>query len=145
MFIAQSNDLDRVKSLISKGTSPNAEDSAGYTALHYSARNGHDKICRELLNRGANVNAITRSGRATALHRAATQRHAHIVELLLNANADANIQDADGLTALHRAIMSDCDPVSKLLIPKTRLDLTDKSGCTPKQMAEKKGKQELFL
>ncbi|XP_032453137.1 ankyrin repeat domain-containing protein 39 [Nasonia vitripennis] len=144
-YAAQTNDLDRVKSLLNKGTSPDVEDAAGYTALHYAARNGHDKVCKELLYRGANVNAVTRSGKATALHRAATQKHVHIVELLLKANADANIQDADGFTALHRSITSDCDPVSKLLIPKTKLDLMDKSECTPRQLAEQKGKTNLFF
>ncbi|OXU28402.1 hypothetical protein TSAR_003143 [Trichomalopsis sarcophagae] len=143
--VKQNNDLDRVKSLLNKGTSPDVEDAAEYTALHYAARNGHDKVCKELLYRGANVNAVTRSGKATALHRAATQKHVHIVELLLKANADANIQDADGFTALHRSITSDCDAVTKLLIPKTKLDLMDKSGCTPRQLAEQKGKTNLFF
>lgn len=47
-------------------------DAAGYTALHYAARNGHLDVCKRLLNHGANINAITRSGKASALHRAAS-------------------------------------------------------------------------
>lgn len=144
-IIAQSNDLDRVKLLLSKDTSVDIEDTAGYTALHYAARNGHETICKELLSYGANVDAATRSGKATPLHRATTQKHVHIVELLLKANADVNKQDSDGLTPLHRAIMSDCEVISKLLIPKTNLSLVDKSGCTPKQLADKIGKQNFFL
>lgn len=44
----------------------------GYTALHYAARNGHLDICKGLLNHGANINAVTRAGKASALHRAAS-------------------------------------------------------------------------
>ncbi|KAJ8679490.1 hypothetical protein QAD02_015277 [Eretmocerus hayati] len=143
-YAAQSNDLERVNHLLLKGTPVDVEDDAGYTALHYAARNGHDKICKKLLDHGANVNAITRSGKATALHRAVSQKHLRTVELLLKANADVNQQDADGYTALHRSIISDCDQITKLLIPKTNLDLKDKSGLTPKEMASNKNRNHLF-
>ncbi|XP_011495138.1 PREDICTED: ankyrin repeat domain-containing protein 39 [Ceratosolen solmsi marchali] len=144
-YAAQYNDLDRVRYLLNKGISPNVEDNAGYTALHYAVRNGHDEICNELLKRGANVNAVTRSGRATPLHRAATQKYIHIVELLLNANADTNMQDVDGFTALHRALIANCDQISRMLIPKTRMDLIDKFNYTVKDLSEKIGKQDLFF
>lgn len=143
-IVAQSNDLERVRVLLNKGTPVDIEDAAGYTALHYAARNGHRKICQELLSNGANVNAVTRSGKATPLHRAVTQNHIHIVELLLTANADVNLQDSDGFTPLHRAIMSDCPVIAKLLISKTNLNLRDKSGCTPNQLADKMDKSSLF-
>ena len=126
--------MQKVKQLLSKGTSPDIEDSAGYTALHYAARKGHERVCEELLNSGAKVDAITRSGKATPLHRAATQGHVTIVQLLMKRGADVNLQDADGLTALHRALISNKDSVSKILILKTNLDLTDKLGRTPRQL-----------
>jgi ankyrin repeat protein len=63
----------------------------------------------------------------------------------LNANADANIQDIDGFTALHRALVANCDQISRLLIPKTRTDLVDKFNCTVKDLSEKIGKQKLFF
>lgn len=124
---AQNNDSCRVESLLQKRTSPNAEDAAGYTALHYAARNGHESICRILISNGANVNAVTRCGRATALHRAATQCRVEIVKLLLKSGADVNIRDSDGLTALDRAIKSNCTEVCKLLTQESDLDITDMS------------------
>lgn len=48
-----------------------ARDDCDYTALHYAARNGNEKICKLLIEEGkADVNAVTKAG-ATALHRAA--------------------------------------------------------------------------
>ncbi|XP_076754499.1 uncharacterized protein LOC143425517 isoform X1 [Xylocopa sonorina] len=122
-YAAQSNDLDRVKVLLKKGVSVNVEDLAGYTALHYAARNGHHEICKILLKNDAAVNAQTRCGRATALHRAAMQGHVNIVELLLKFGANPNLKDADGYTALHKAIMSRSIIVCRLLIPCTDLSL----------------------
>lgn len=64
------NEVDRVKEFIKKGQSM-ARDDCDYTALHYAARNGNEKICKLLIDEGkADVNAVTKAG-ATALHRAA--------------------------------------------------------------------------
>lgn len=57
-----------------------------------------------LLQLGANPDAATQSGGATALHRAAYMGHADVVRLLLDAKANARLQDADGQTALHKAV-----------------------------------------
>lgn len=115
--------MDRVKLLLEKGVSANAEDSAGYTALHYAARNGHYQICKTLLENGAAINAQTRCGRATALHRAARQGHIDIVELLIKFGANANLKDADGYIALHRALDAGSIIVSKFLLTHTNLIL----------------------
>ena len=69
---------------------------------HYAARSGHEKICEMLLDHGAHVNALTRSGAATALHRAAYQGHEEVTHMLLKRGADVTLQDSDGKTALHK-------------------------------------------
>lgn len=48
-----------------------APDNAGYTALHYAARNGNLDTCKILIQYGADINALTKSARATPLHKAA--------------------------------------------------------------------------
>lgn len=101
-FPAKDGDLDRLKMLLDKGVSSDAIDSSGYRPIHYAARNGHFHVCKELLNHGANVNAITRCMGATPLHRAVTQGHLEIVKMLLQHGADPCIKDADGKTALDR-------------------------------------------
>lgn len=143
-FSAQSNDVNRVNCLLQKGTPVNIEDCSGYTALHYGARNGHMKICKLLLENGANINALTRSGHATALHRAATQGHIEITEFLLKSRADPNIRDADGYTALHRAVISNFVSVCKLLMSNTDLKIVDNKGRTSIALAEEKGNQQII-
>lgn len=69
-YAAQYGDLERVKSLLSKSADPNQRDSAGYTALHYAARNSHKEVCQMLICCGADINAQTKGG-VTALCRAA--------------------------------------------------------------------------
>lgn len=68
---ARYGDLERVRKLLLQGTCVNVTDNAGYTALHYAVRGGHLNICKFLLSNGADINAITRSGKSTSLHRAA--------------------------------------------------------------------------
>ena len=130
--------MDRVKTLLKKGVLPNAEDSAGYTALHYAARNGHYKICNILLENDATVNIQTRCGHATALHRAAMQGHSEVVELLLRFNANPNLRDVDGHTALHRALMARSISVCKLLIPCTNLSLLNNNTQNIQQLVKEK-------
>lgn len=63
------NDLEKLDKSIALGQT-NTVDAAGYTALHYAARNGHVKACEKLLDARADVNACTRSGGVSPLIRA---------------------------------------------------------------------------
>ncbi|XP_015438638.1 PREDICTED: ankyrin repeat domain-containing protein 39-like [Dufourea novaeangliae] len=137
-YAAQYNEVDRVKTLLDKGASASSEDSAGYTPLHYAARNGHYDVCKILLEKGAMVNAQTRCGHATALHRAAMQGHAYIVLLLLKSGGNPNLKDADGYTALHRALVTRSVTVCKFLIPCTDLTLLTNKEQSIEQLANEK-------
>ncbi|KAH9320528.1 hypothetical protein KI387_015167 [Taxus chinensis] len=97
-------DLEQIGRLISKGVDVNAEDSSGYTPLHYAARNGHVQACLILLKNGALANKKTRSGQATSLHRAAYAGHEEVVKVLIDAGADPYAQDFYGSTSLHKAV-----------------------------------------
>ncbi|KAM4676209.1 ankyrin repeat domain-containing protein 39 isoform 1-T2 [Discoglossus pictus] len=99
---ALDGDLNRVRSLIQKGTDPNLPDNFGYTALHYSSRHGHLPVCHLLLESGADSNAQTRGG-STPLHRAAYCGHVQVGEMLLEHGANPARTDSDGRTALHKA------------------------------------------
>lgn len=111
---ALENDVGRLRKLLSS-TSPDATDTAGYTALHYAARAGHLEICRLLLSHGASVDCRTRAGQATPLHRAATAGRLEVCQLLLDKGADFQAMDADGKTVLDRAKESRQDAVVTLL------------------------------
>lgn len=103
-FAAQHNDRIRVEKLLRQDVSPNTEDAAGYTALHYASRAGHLELCHILLAAGATPDLLTRAGQVSSLHRAASRGHVEIVKLLLRSGANPDLQDGDGKTALHRAV-----------------------------------------
>lgn len=124
-------DLERVKSLVQKGTDPNLRDSAGYTAVvsflgrclavsaavsrvllplhsflcvmsqHYASRSGHHAVCKFLLESGACASPQTPGG-ATPLHRSSYCGHLDVVRLLLHHRADPELCDDDGASPLHK-------------------------------------------
>ncbi|XP_023834648.1 ankyrin repeat domain-containing protein 39 isoform X2 [Salvelinus sp. IW2-2015] len=98
---AMDGDLERVKSLLKKGTDPNLRDSANYTALHYASRSGHKSVCKFLLESGACANPQTPGG-ATPLHRSAYCGQLDVVQLLLHHGADPQLCDGDGSSPLHK-------------------------------------------
>ena len=87
----------------------------GETALHRAAKYGHVNECRQLIARGANVNARDED-LETPLHHAADKGHAEIVWLLLARGADANARDEDRDTPLHKAAEEGHVEICKLLL-----------------------------
>lgn len=75
--------------------------------MHAACYNGHAVATITLISKGANVNAIYRSGGTgfcTPMHLAARRGHANMVLLLLSAGADRHITDERGRTPLVLAI-----------------------------------------
>ena len=70
--------------------------------MHNAARYGHKEIAELLIDKGADVNAKTESGR-NPLHSAAMEGHKEIAELLITKGADVNAKDEDGRTPLDLA------------------------------------------
>ena len=73
------------------------------TLLHLAARYGTPDIARELLQRGADINARTTQGH-TPLFDAIDRSHIMMVTLLLEHGADTGIPDDTGQTPLQMAI-----------------------------------------
>lgn len=117
---AFSGDLDRINKLIGKAKNSrdlvNSLDNAGYTALHYAARNGHINICNILLSYGAYIDSQTRSGKATPLYKAAVAGKEDVVKLLIQHGAKIDLQDADGKTPLHKAAENKKHSIIKILL-----------------------------
>ena len=80
-------------------------DDGGCTPLHLASALGKVSTVRLLLECGASV-LRTRSGGATPLHYAAEGGHVHVAALLLAKGGTdlVNVQDEQGLTALHKAV-----------------------------------------
>ncbi|CAH2066719.1 unnamed protein product, partial [Iphiclides podalirius] len=117
---AFSGDEEKVKLLINKAKNANefvnTGDNAGYSPLHYAARNGHVNICTVLLKFGAKIDAETRCGKATPLHKAAAAGKSNTVQYLLSCGAKVDKQDIDGQTALHKAIQNKRNDIAHILI-----------------------------
>ena len=97
-------------------------DVNGDTPLHLWARNVHaitekgsDKICKLLVSRYGNVNAINKDGE-TPLHCAAWFGNQKFCELLIFHGAKVNITHRDYGTPLNRAACYGSSEVCKLLI-----------------------------
>jgi ankyrin repeat protein len=94
----------------------------GWTALHLAAFFGHRDLARLLLDRGADVNARSRSDRFarqnTPLHAAAANSQAEVAALLVERGADVNARDGSGFTPLALAANSRNDLLMILLLEK---------------------------
>ncbi len=84
------DDNEGIGRLLGAGANPNESDPEfGAPVLTWAARYGDPKIIKQLLDKGADVNARDRDG-YTALHSAAFLGHYRAVELLVQSGADAN-------------------------------------------------------
>jgi uncharacterized protein len=81
----------------------------GFTALHLAAFFGEEEAVKILLERGADVNVVSRNPNivVTPLHSAAAGSHPGVVKLLLEAGADVNAAQDRGFTPLHSAANND--------------------------------------
>uniref|UniRef100_H3D1Q0 Ankyrin repeat domain 39 n=1 Tax=Tetraodon nigroviridis TaxID=99883 RepID=H3D1Q0_TETNG len=136
-------DLQRVRSLVQKGTQPNLKDTAGYTAQHYASGGGHVAVCAFLLEVGACASPQTPGG--ATLHRAAYCGHVDVVGLLLEHGANPSLRDGDGATPLHKAaarghrevcglLLQSCPTLCSVTDNKLQLPFVDvlpnNSGCS---------------
>jgi ankyrin repeat protein len=94
----------------------------GWTPLHLAAFFGRTGVARLLLDRGADVNARSKSDRFardnTPLHAAAANSQVEVATLLVERGADVNARDGSGFTPLALAANSRSDLLMLLLLEK---------------------------
>jgi ankyrin repeat protein len=89
----------------------------GFTALHLAAFFGNEADCAELLECGADVNAVARNPlRVQPLHSAAAGGHTAVARLLLEHGADPNARQEGGFVPLHAAAQAGNDELYGLLV-----------------------------
>ncbi len=89
----------------------------GWTALHLAAFFGQRRAAEQLLEAGADVNAIsTNALRNTPLHAATAGGHVDVALVLIERGAQVDVADAGGHTPLHIAAESGSVPVVKALL-----------------------------
>ncbi|VDD76889.1 unnamed protein product [Mesocestoides corti] len=82
--------------------------------MHSAAWQNHAKVCRVLVEQGANVNAVCSQG-ASALCIAAQEGHLGVCEVLLQCGANAQQVDAYGRTAYKVALKAGHNDICALL------------------------------
>lgn len=141
--IIEDGDIESLKLELDNGADVNAKDiSRGWTPLYTAARNGHEKVCLLLLDRGANVNAKITGG-STPLHGASQNGNKDVCALLLYRGANLNAKNEGGWTSLHTACYYGNIDVCDLLLS-YGADLNRKSSesymqVTPMQIAIQRG------
>ena len=98
MMAAFKRDEDVVRALLAKGAKVN---QPGWSALHYAAASGDDKITQLLIERGAELDALSprASGAFTPLMLAAREGHESAARLLLARGAKPELKNTEGHTA----------------------------------------------
>ncbi|CAH1968059.1 unnamed protein product [Acanthoscelides obtectus] len=111
----------------------------GLNALHLAAKDGHGDIVRELLKRGAIVDAATKKGN-TALHIASLAGQEEVVRILVQHGASLNVQSQNGFTPLYMAAQENHDGVVRYLLSKgANQTLATEDGFTPLAVAMQQG------
>jgi len=125
--------------LVSKGA------ISGFTAVHYAAGHGDNRIIEMLLAAGAKVD-VTGMWRATALHQAAFNGHENTVLLLLKKGADGTAVKEDGSTAVHdlaRASSINLKAIKALLAAGVKPGAVDARGRTPLHLSALAGHEPI--
>ncbi len=96
--------VERVRELVDANASfISSYSHDGWTPLHLAAFFGHREVAEHLLDRGADLHAVSKNGMSnTPLHAAVANGKREVVELLLSRGADPN-GVARGWTPLHLA------------------------------------------
>ncbi|XP_060520918.1 ankyrin-3-like isoform X3 [Cylas formicarius] len=138
---ARAGQLDKIQEYLDSGTvrDINTSNANGLNALHLAAKDGHVEIARELLRRGAIVDAATKKGN-TSLHIASLAGQEEVVRLLVQNGASLNVQSQNGFTPLYMAAQENHDTVVRYLLSKgANQTLATEDGFTPLAVAMQQG------
>jgi uncharacterized protein len=144
MAAVNAGDLDAVRRLLAAGAEvderfPRVNGfNDAHTPLLVAARDGHTEIVAELLEAGADVNAVESVFGAVPLHKAVYNGHADITKLLADHSAvRLDVQGAtNGYTPLHDSLWHGYVECAEVLMDAgARLDLKGHDGKTPLDVA----------
>jgi uncharacterized protein len=93
----------------------NTKDRHGHTPLMDAAKSGNVEAVKDLLNRGADLEAKSEKSK-TALHYAAANGYVEIVNLLLGQGAVVDARDRDWHTPLMLAAIYGCNHTVQSLV-----------------------------
>ncbi|MEJ2601157.1 MAG: ankyrin repeat domain-containing protein [Anaerolineales bacterium] len=145
---AREGDISTVKRLLNLGTTVDAKDEKGWTALLYAAYEGREDVVAELIEKGASTNEKTPE-KFTPLMEAAYNGSLRIVKMLLEHGAAVNEKDVYGWTPLMFVTIDTytkthhVDLATLLLNKGADAAALNKAGWNAAMMARKNGMLEL--
>jgi ankyrin repeat protein len=168
MMAAERDNWVSVEALLRVNANPNIQDEQGYTALHYAAERGHSRTMQMLFGsarQATNAN-VQDSRKRTALHialeklsprqrsswyhtRTRRDRSSNIWHYLLQSGARPDIQDEEGQTPLHWAILQNRSDIARGLLEASssdnsvNLDIPDAEGRTPLHVATERAHSDI--
>jgi ankyrin repeat protein len=117
---------------------PDLPDSTGQTPLHHASRCWWEEGIRDLIQAGANIEAVNHD-LSTPLHLASSHRFSQVIQLFIQHNADHAARNRHGATPLYYAVQSDGHCVPMLIKIGADLEAADNGGSTPLHWAAKAG------
>ena len=113
-LVMRRKELPRIRKTTAMDTQAS---TAGWTTLHFAAKNGKLEVCEHLLAHGNRSDVRIRdvAGGHTPLHIACSAGHIDVSEYLIRHGADVNALAADGCSPLDRAMQSDRRQLVKVL------------------------------
>ena len=150
MVPSQHNNMKVVNCLLQNGANVDLQDKDGQTALFHALRNKGIPfgILSSLVKNGANLNTKRKYDKCTPLM-SVTQScgiyEEQLVTWLVDNGANVDLQDKDGLTALHYACKTDnsCEVVSCLIKNGANINACTGNKVTPLMRAAKKGNSDV--
>ncbi len=149
------NDIETIRIFADAGVAADTADFAGFTPLIGAAFSGNVQAVKLLLEKGANVNAVSGDGsfqkvkagtialgNFTPLLGAATLGSPEMITVLLQAGADVNARDVRGMTPLMLAVATDRqnpEVVRALINRKADVNIRSLAGETALDWARKIG------
>ena len=122
----------------------NEKNKEGITALHYSVINGNIAIFKLLKKYGANLEAVTNTGRNIMHIAAESNQPSMMIYLYLNEAQDISSVDENGSTPLHWACYYKAEEcVNYLLHLNVDINAQDKENFTPLNIAVSNNKVSL--
>jgi ankyrin repeat protein len=104
------------------------------TALHKASYFGHVQVIKELLDHGADIEAMDRD-RRTPLHWASSRSHLPVVIELMDRGADIEAMTSSGMTALHFACWN-----GHFVVVIQLLSPNDRNGATNSILGKRKSR-----
>ncbi|KAF5907613.1 uveal autoantigen with coiled-coil domains and ankyrin repeats-like, partial [Clarias magur] len=135
----ESDDVDKVTSMLKKGAIATKLDADGRSSLHIAARNGLINSLNVFLAHGVNLRTADATGK-TALHLSSRDGHSACVQRLLQCKSPVDCIDQHGKTALHEAAYAGHTTIIKMLCGSgAAVSAVDKDGRTPLMTAAQMG------